>query len=141
RLREDLVSLASQHVQHMQKAMDRLNVKIHVVLSDITGWSGMRIIKAILAGQRQPEKLVELCDEQILKTKRAPMLEALRGLWRKEHLFALELALQSYENYQEQIAKCDLQIAEVIKELSGDKPTPELAKPKELRHNAIALQG
>jgi transposase len=141
RLREDLVSMAAQHVQHMQKAMDRLNVKIHVVLSDITGWSGMRIIKAILAGERQPEKLVELCDQQILKTKKAPMLEAVRGLWRKEHLFALELAVESYESYQKQIAKCDSQIAEILKEMSAGKPTPDLGKAKELRHNAIILEG
>ena len=105
RIRGDLVSMAAQHVQHMQKAMDRLNVKIHVVISDILGWSGMRIIKAILGGERDPEKLVQLCDEQILKTKRAPMLEALRGIWRKEHLFALELAVDSSEGYQKQIGK------------------------------------
>jgi transposase len=141
RLRGDLVSLAAQHIQHMQKAMDRLNVKIHVVISDITGRSGMRIIKAILAGERQPEKLVALCDPQILKTKKASMLEALHGLWRKEHLFALELALESYESYQRQIAKCDAQIAEVIQGLSGSKPTPELGEPKELRHNAMDLEG
>jgi transposase len=141
RLRADLVSMAAQHVQHMQKALDRLNVKIHVVLSDLTGWSGMRIVKAILAGQREPEKLVELCDPQILKTKKAPMIEALRGLWRKEHLFALRLALESYERYQQQIAQCDAEIALAIQGLSGDKPTPELGPPKELRHNAIVLEG
>jgi len=141
RLRADLVSMAAQHVQHMQKAMDRLNVKIHVVISDITGRSGMRIIKAILAGQREPEKLVELCDAQILKTKKAPMIEALRGLWRKEHLFALRLAVESYENYQQQIAQCDREIAQVIQELCAGKPTPELGDPKELRHNAIVLEG
>lgn len=141
RLRADLVSMAAAHVQHMQKALDRLNVKIHVVISDITGCSGMRIIRAILAGQREPERLVELCDEQILKSKKAPMLEALRGLWRKEHLFALRLALESYDNYQQQIARCDAEIAEVIKELSGGKPTPELGQPKELRHNAIEIEG
>jgi transposase len=139
RLRADLVSMAAQHVQHMQKAMDRLNVKIHVVISDITGWSGMRIIKSILAGERDAERLVELCDGQILKTKRTPMLEALRGLWRKEHLFALELAVDSYESYQKQIARCDVLIAEVVKEMSAGKPTPDLGKPKELRHNAIIL--
>src|SRR5712692_5171426 len=126
RLRGDLVSMAAQHVQHMQKAMDRLNVKIHVVISDITGVSGMRIIEAILAGERDAEKLVKLCDEQILKTKRTPMLEALRGLWRKEHLFALELAVESYQSYQKQIAQCDARIAEVVKEISAGKPTPDL---------------
>lgn len=141
RLRADLVGMAAQHVQHMQKAMDRLNVKIHVVISDILGWSGMRIIKAILAGEREPEKLVALCDEQILKTKRAPVLEALRGIWRKEHLFALELAMDSYESYQKQIARCDALIAEVVGEMSGGKPTPELGRSKELRHNAIVLPG
>jgi len=141
RLRADLVSLAAQHVQHMQKAMDRLNVKIHVVISDILGRSGMRIIKAILQGERNPETLVALCDEQILKTKRAPMIEALRGIWRKEHLFALELAVDSYEAYQKQIDRCDALIAEVVKEMSGGKPTPELGRAKELRHNAIVLPG
>jgi len=139
RLRADLVSMAAQHVLHMQKAMDRLNVKIHVVISDITGRSGMRIMQAILAGERSPEKLVELCDEQILKSKRAPMVEALRGLWRKEHLFALELAMDSYQSYQRQIAQCDEQIGEVIQEISAGKPTPDLGKRKELRHNAIVV--
>jgi len=107
RVRADLVTMASQHVQHMQKALDRLNVKIHVVISDITGVSGMKIIEAILAGDRAPETLVKLCDDQILKTKRAKMIEALRGLWRKEHLFALDLALESYKHYQRQLASCD----------------------------------
>ncbi len=139
RVRADLVSMASQHVQHMQKALDRLNVKIHVVISDVTGVSGLKIIEAILAGDRDPQKLVSLCDEQILKTKRAAMIEALRGLWRKEHLFALDLALESYKHYQRQLASCDGSIAEILKEISGDKPTPGLGKPKELRHNALVL--
>lgn len=141
RVRADLVSMASQHVLHMQKALDRLNVKIHVVISDITGVSGMKIIEAILAGDRDPEKLVGLCDQQILKTKRAPMLEALRGLWRQEHLFALELALDSYKHYQRQLSACDLQIAQRVKQMSGDKPVPELGGPKELRNNALVIEG
>ena len=139
RLRADLVSLAAQHVQHMQKALDRLNVKIHVVLSDITGVSGMRLIEAILAGERNPQRLVELCDEQILKTKRARMVQALQGLWREEHLFALRLALDSYKAYQGQIEQCDVRIGQLLKEMSGGKPVPELGGPKELRHNALQL--
>jgi transposase len=139
RIREDLVRMAAQHVQHMQKALDRLNVKIHVVISDITGVSGMRIIKAILAGNREPENLLSLCDEQILKTKRQAMLQALRGLWRREHLFALELALDSYEGYQQQIARCDRQIAEVVEEMRAGKPKSDLGPAKELRHNALAI--
>lgn len=141
RLRGDLVSMAAQHVQHMQKALDRLNVKIPVVISDITGVSGMRIIRAILAGQRQAEQLLKLCDQQILKTKRGAMLQALQGFWHREHLFALELALDSYESYQKQIARCDERIAEVIQQIGGDKPTPGLGPQKELRHNALEIEG
>jgi transposase len=140
RLRADLVSMASQHVLHMQKALDRLNVKIHVVLSDITGASGWRIIQAILAGERDADKLVKLCDPQILKTKKASMREALRGLWRTEHLFALELAVESYAGYQKQIARCDAQAAAVLQELSAEKPVPELGPRKELRHNALVVE-
>ena len=139
RLRSDLVGLAAQHVQPMQKALDRLNVKIHVVISDITGVSGMKIIRAILAGEREPEKLVQLCVEQILKTKRGRMIEALHGLWRQEHLFALRLALESYEACQKQIQQCDEQIAQVLQEMSGGRPTPELGQSKELRHNALMI--
>ena len=140
RVRNDLISMAAQHVLHMQKALDRLNVKVHVVLSNITGVSGLRIVRAILAGERNPEKLVQLCEEQILKTKRACMLDALRGLWREEHLFALRLALESYEAYQTQIEQCDVRIGQVLRELSADKPVPELGKPKELRNNALRLE-
>lgn len=139
RLREDLVRMAAQHVQHMQKAMDRLNVKLHVVISDITGKSGMKVIEAILAGERQPERLLLLCDEQILKSKRAAVLESLRGLWRQEHLFALELARDSYQSYQKQISRCDGRIGQVIEQMRSGKPTPELGPKKELRHNAMTL--
>jgi transposase len=139
RLRGDLVDLAAQHVQHMQKALDRLNVKLHVVISELTGVSGMKIIRAMLAGEREPERLAALCDEQILKSKRARVVESLHGLWRKEHLFALRLALESYEAYQKQIQQCDEQIDQVLQELSGGRPTPDLGPPKELRHNALRI--
>jgi transposase len=139
RLREDLVRMASQHVQHMQKALDRLNVKIHVVISDITGVSGMKILRAILAGERDARELARLCDRQILKTKKARMVQALKGLWQEEHLFALSLALQSYDAYQAQIAECDRKIAHQVEELSNGKGTPEVGKAKELRHNAMVL--
>ena len=140
RVRADLVSMGSQHIQHMQKALDRLNVKVHVVLSDITGASGMRIIEAILAGERSPHALLRLCDQQIIKTKKNRMLEALRGLWKEEHLLALQLAYNSYKHYQEQIGACDQQIAKLVKEMSSGKPIPELGKAKELRNNAIRLE-
>ena len=67
------------------------------------------------------------------------MIEALRGLWRKEHLFALGLALDSYQFYQKQIKQCDEHISEVLREMSGGKPMAEMGKPKELRHNALEV--
>jgi transposase len=141
RLREDCVRMAAQHIQHLQKALDRLNIKVHVVLSDIAGVSGLKMIQAILDGERAPEKLVALCDRQILKTKRARILEALQGLWQPEHLFALRMAWDGYHHYQRQIQACDSEIAQVIHDLSQDKPQPPLGKSKELRHNALTLPG
>ena len=140
RLRGDLIAMASQHVLHMQKALDRMNVKIHVVISDITGVSGMRIIEAILAGKRDPATLVELCDKQILQNKRERMCDALHGFWHKEHLFALRLAHESYHAYQKQIEQCDQEIAQVIQRMSAGKPTPDMGKRKELRHNAMVVE-
>jgi transposase len=140
RLREDLVRMAAQHVQHMQKALDRLNIKLHVVISDITGVSGMKIVKAIVAGEREPTALLGLCDAQILRSKRAAVLASLRGLWQPEHVFALELALEAYESYQKQIVRCDERMAEVIGQLSQGKTPPPLGPAKELRHNALDIE-
>lgn len=141
RTRGDLVSMAAQHVQHMQKALDLLNVKIHVVISSITGVSGMRIIQAILDGERNAKVLVELCDHQILKTKRTKMEDALNGNWGEGHLFCLRLARESYEHYQKQIAQSDEKIARCLMEMSKGKAIPEMGKAKELRHNALNIDG
>ncbi len=141
RLREDLVGLAAQHVQHMQKALDRLNVKLHVVISSLTGASGLRILEAILGGERDPEVLVRLCDTQILKTKRAAVVESLRGLWRPEHLFALQAAWEGYHFYQGQIARCDERLAQSVRALEGERTLPPLGPRKELRHNALEIDG
>lgn len=115
RLRQDHVQMGSTHVLHMQKALDRMNIKIHRVLSQIIGSSGLRIIRAILDGERDPERLVELCDTQVLSKKRKEMIEALRGFWQPEHLFALRQALEGWEFYQSQMVQCDKQIGEALK--------------------------
>src|SRR5689334_16071018 len=79
RLRQDHIRMGSAHIQHMQKALDRMNIKIHTVLSDLTGASGMAMVHAILKGVRDPLILLELCDVQVVKRKREPLLKALRG--------------------------------------------------------------
>jgi hypothetical protein len=122
RLRQDHIQMGSAHILHMQKALDRMNIKIHEVLSQLVGVSGLRMIRAILNGERNPEKLVELCDNQVLLTKRERMIEALHGFWQPEHLFALKQGLEGWEFYQQQMAACDQRIAEVMEQITPAPP-------------------
>jgi transposase len=123
RLRADHISEAASQVQKMQQALERMNIKFHDVISDLTGVSGMKVIKAILAGERQPERLLELCNTQIQKKKSERVLESLHGVWAPEHLFALGQALSVWEFYQKLLAECDRQIEAVLKDLAGPPPT------------------
>lgn len=120
RLRTDHISMASSHVQHMQKALERMNIKLHSTISSLTGASGLAVVRAILDGQRDPSKLLELCHSQIRNKKAKEVTEALRGTWESEHLFALRQSLQSWEHYQNQITECDHQIKTVLEEISFD---------------------
>jgi transposase len=130
RLRQDHVEMGAAHVLHMQKAFERMNIKLHDVISQITGWSGQRIIGAVLAGERDPEKLADLCDQQILDKKRSRVVESLRGLWREEHLFALSQAWQGWKFYQNQIKACDEQIALALAQIPPARPEPPPGGPK-----------
>ena len=137
--------MASAHIQHMQKALDRMNLKIHEVLSDLTGVSGLRLVRALVQGVRDRTVLLELCDAQILRHKRERMLKALRGHWKDEHLFALRQALEGWEFYQRQIADCDHQIAAVLQDLAGPSAPPPASDPpsaptKRLQHNAPQIE-
>ncbi len=132
RLRDDHIASAAMHAQHMQKALERMNVKFHDVISSLTGVSGLKVIRAILAGQRDPQRLLQLCDVQIQKRKAERVRESLRGTWRKEHLFALHQALSSWEFYQAQIRECDEAIGEVLREMNGpNRPDPPPQQPAE----------
>jgi transposase len=106
RQRDMLVTYAGQHIQHMQKALEQMNVKLTEVVSDITGVTGMGIIKAILRGERDPVALAKLRDPRC-KESEATIARALLGTWREEHLFALRQALALYEFYHHQIGACD----------------------------------
>ena len=141
RLRQDHVQLASTHIQHMQKALDRMNLKIHEVLSDLMGVSGMRLVRAILDGERDRERLLALCDVQILRKKKDRMCQALQGHWKPEHLFALRQALQAWEFYQAQMAACDREIEATLQEIAAlsppsDPPTAVSLSSKRIHHNA-----
>lgn len=104
-----LVSYASTHIQHMQKALEQMNLKLTSVLSDITGTTGMNIIRSILSGERDPKKLAKHRDVHCKKSDKE-IAKSLHGNWRDEHLFALQQAVALYDFYQTQIEACDQQI-------------------------------
>jgi transposase len=128
RHRANLVSAAGQQVQLMQKALQQMNVLLHQVVSDLDGETGLRILDAIVAGQRDPEQLVALRDERIKKSTPEEMSEALRGDWRPEHLFVLQQALEAYRFFQNQLTACDEHLKQtmeqLVEELALAMPSP-----------------
>lgn len=138
RLREDHLRSAAMHVQHMQKALIEMNIRLPEVLSQIHGVSGMALIKAILAGERNAGKLVSLCHAKIRDNKGEKLHKALEGHYTKHGLFALSQAVKAYEFYQEQIMDCDRQIDQTLQKINRDKTLPPGAstgKRKAIRHN------
>jgi transposase len=116
RHRESLIQMASQHTQHIQKALDQMNLQIHHVLSEITGWSGLRILDAILAGDRNPVALATLCNWRV-RTSRDIVAKALEGDYRPEHVFTLRQSLAGYRYYQNLIAELDEEINKYLRDL------------------------
>jgi transposase len=128
RYRDDLVCARSVQCQHMQKALQQMNVQLHQVLSDVTGLSGWRIIKAMLAGERDVQKLAALVDRRV-QASQATIQKALRGDYRAEHLFVLQSAVDLYEVYERKIHLCDEQIIAQLDQLPArvnfeEKPLP-----------------
>lgn len=122
RLRADHIIGAGSQVQKMQQALERMNIKFHDVISDLVGVSGLKVVRAILKGERDPQALLQWCDAQIQKKKRERVVASLRGTWTPEHLFALGQALEAWEFYQKLLGQCDAQIEAVLKELAGPPP-------------------
>lgn len=124
RERQTLVRYAASHVQHMQKALEQLNVKLTEVAADITGKTGTAIIEALLQGERDPHKLACLRDGRCAKSQQE-YAKALAGTWRAEHLFALKHAHELYRFIHQQITECDEQIRVELSQLpdrAGAKP-------------------
>jgi transposase len=142
RLRTDHLSMASSHIQHMHKALTLMNIKVQNVISQIHGASGMRMMHAIVQGERNPERLADLCERSILNTKRNRVIASLKGNFKAEHLFALKQALCAYEFYQKQITECDKQIEALLNDHTNDLPTPpQITPPKDIRHNPPQIDG
>ncbi len=133
RQRTMLVNHAATHIQHMQKALEQMNLKLTNVISDITGTTGMKIIRSILAGERNPKKLVKHRDPRCKKSDKE-IAKSLHGNWRDEHLFALQQAVALYDFYQTQIEVCDQQIQAQLCRFEdrsdGGEPPPFTGKSK-----------
>ncbi len=130
RQRQMLLRYAGQHVQHMQKALEQMNVKLTEVVSDITGVTGMAIIRAILAGERDPGRLAEYRNVMCKRTQ-AEIARALAGNWRAEHLFALRQAVALYEFYRQRMRECDAQLVvhlRTVADLTDGRPVPAPVK-------------
>lgn len=138
RHRDTLVRYAASHVQHMHKALEQMNVQLHKVISDVTGVTGLRILEAILAGERDPKQLVGLKDGRI-RSSADTIAKALEGDWRDEHLFALRQALDGYRFYQQQIGACDQEVEAYLNTLEtraeGPPPWPQDGRPRKPKGN------
>jgi transposase len=109
RQRDTLVKSAGAHIQRMQKALEQMNIQLHKVITDITGVTGMRIIKAILDEERDPIELAHLRDHRT-KSSDETIAKSLEGDWREEHLFALGQECELYQIFREKIIECDRKI-------------------------------
>lgn len=133
RQRAMLVEYAAQHIQHIPKALQQMNVKLDKVLSDVTGVTGMAILRAILAGERDPVKLAKLRDPRC-KNDEETIAKSLRGNWREEHLFALQQALTLYGAYHQQMVACDEQIERQLGAMT-DKSVGKQLPPQPVKHH------
>lgn len=115
RHRESLVQMAATHVNHIQKALDQMNLQLHHVISDITGQTGLAIVDAILAGERNPFVLAKLRNDRI-KASEEVIAKSLVGDYRPEHIFTLRQSLAVYRSYQKFIDDCDREIRRSLEE-------------------------
>ena len=130
RQKEMLVQTAAMHIQHMQKALQQMNLLLHNVVSDITGATGMKILKAIIAGERNPQVLAKERDPRC-RNSTETIAKSLVGNYRPEHLFALRQAVELYEIYQTKIADCEAAIVAYLEQQdhrTEDEP-PSPPKP------------
>jgi transposase len=142
RQRERLLDYAASHIQHMQKALTQMNLQLHHVVSDITGATGMAIIRAFITGERNPETLASLRDRHCRASVEI-ISQALTGNDREEHVFALTQAVELYDAYQAKVIACDARIEAILKRLreAADMPASPLpvARSKAKQSNGLAF--
>ena len=129
RHRERLIEYSAAHIQHMQKALMQMNLRLHHVVSDITGATGMRILRGIINGERCAAKLATYRDIRCKESEKT-ITAALTGNYRNEHIFALKQAVELWEFYQERVRECDTRIEKAMEKLNQKKVTPDTPLPK-----------
>lgn len=141
RLRERHLDYSAAHIQHMQKSLTFMNLQLHHVVTDVTGVTGMKIIRAIASGEHDPAVLATMRDPRC-KNSEATLQAALVGNYQPEHLFALEQALKLYDFYQTRVHECDAKIENLLKELNRDiiAPSEPLPKARHRTRQQNALQ-
>ncbi len=134
RLRERHLEYAAAHIQHMQKALTSMNLQLHHMVADITGATGMQIIRTITGGERDPKVLSKMRDIRC-KANEETIQAALVGNYQPEHVFALAQALTLYDFYQARVEECDAQIKQVLSEITAGTSNPETPLPKPRHRN------
>jgi transposase len=124
RLRDRHVKEAGRCVQHMQRALTEMNVQLHNTISDLGGVTGQAIVRALLAGERDPVRLAALRDRRI-QASPEELLHSLRGNWKEEALFELQQAVEAYDFYGRQIAECDRRLQPYLAALPSRESVPE----------------
>jgi transposase len=135
RQRAMLLRSQGRHVQHMQKALTQMNIQLANVISDVAGVTGQKIVRAIVAGERDPQELASYRDARI-KASQAEIAKSLEGNWRAEHLFALKQALAGFDFCVSQLFECDTEIERVLGELQVHEGSPAKGKKRSRPRNA-----
>jgi transposase len=142
RHRSAMIKSASKEVQHMQKAMELMNIKLSTVISDILGKSGQAIIRAILDGNHDPMSLSQLADPRC-KASKETIAKSLEGIWDEEQLFILKQSVELYDYYQTEITECEKKIEEIISKyaaaLGNDPERIAMVKKCKGRKNPLSF--
>ena len=142
RERLDLIRMGSTYINRMQKYLELMNIKLRNVISQIHGASGLRIIKAIIAGERDPNKLLALCHETIKTKKREDVIKALEGNYHPTYIALLQENLYLYEQHQLSVRRIELQIQQLLDKLNRDNKQIEVKSPaRPARHHNPAIPG
>lgn len=134
RQRQSLVQACSREISHMQKALTQMNLHLHVVLTDISGTSGMNILRAIVNGERDPITLAQLAHPQV-KSSKEEIAQALTGHYSDDLVFILKQAIDTYDFYQHQLAECDQQLATHLKRFETKTQPTGLPPRRKRRKN------